>query len=380
MRSARIDTAKRALLLVPRDISDWELREAKALLDTAGYQLYDLVKYRRISRSRLLSKAKLLEVAEKARELRNYSDSKIIVYDELRPREYFRIVREARIETIDRTLLILEIFAMHAGSREAKLQIELARLKHQLPLIKEAIRLAKLRELPGFLGPGGYAIDAYYRYMVSRIARIRRELEKLRRRRELERAKRRSIGLPHVAIVGYASVGKTTLFNRLTREGKATGSEYFTTLSPKVKAIDFNGSRIAFVDTVGFISRIPVEIIEAFHSTLEEAATADLLLYVIDVSEEEGVMIEKLGEGIDILRRIGVVDKPVVIAANKIDLLNNEEELSHRLSLIEGLASSIYPGLRGVIAVSAISGKGLEELLWRLATLLKSTRKYMYYA
>ena len=371
---------KRALLVVPRDISDWELREALALLDTAGYQLYDLVRYRRVSRSRLLSKAKLHEVAEKAEALRGDKGSKIIVYDELRPREYFSIVKEAQVETIDRTLLILEIFALHAGSREAKLQIELARLKHQLPLIKEAIRLAKLRELPGFLGPGGYAIDAYYRYMVSRIARIRRELEKLRRRRELERSKRRSIGLPHVAIVGYASVGKTTLFNRITMERKATGDEYFTTLSPKVKTASFDGSRIAFVDTVGFISRIPLEIIEAFHSTLEEAATSDIVLYVIDVSEREDVMIEKLGEGIDTLRRIGVIDKPMIIAANKVDLLQNMDDLSHRLSLIEGLASSIYPGLRGVIAVSAITGKGLEELLWRITTLLRSTRKYTYYA
>ncbi len=371
---------KRALLVIPRDISDWELREALALLDTAGYQLYDLVKYRRISRSRLLSEAKLHEVAAKAETLKHGHDSKIIVYDELRPREYFRIVRRARVETIDRTLLILEIFALHAGSREAKLQIELARLKHQLPIIKEAIRLAKLRELPGFLGPGGYAIDAYYRYMVSRIARIRRELERLRRRRELERSKRRSIGLPHVAIVGYASVGKTTLFNKITKENKATGSEYFTTLSPKVKTASFNGSKIAFIDTVGFISRIPAEIIEAFHSTLEEVASADIVLYVLDVSEREDVLVEKLGEGIDTLRRIGVVDKPMIIAANKVDLIRDVSELSHRLSLIEGLASSIYPGLRNVIAVSAITGKGLEELLCQITTLLRSTRKYMYYA
>jgi GTP-binding protein HflX len=371
---------KDVLLLIPRDISDWQLKEALALLDTAGYRLYDYVRYRRVSRSRLLSQAKLREVAEKAAELQGRDGARIVVYDELRPREYFRIIREAKVETIDRTMLILEIFALHAGSREAKLQIELARLKHQLPVIKEAIRLAKLRELPGFLGPGGYAVDAYYRYMVSRIARIRRELERLRKRRELERSKRRSAGLPHVAIVGYASVGKTTLFNSLTHESKSIGPEYFTTLSPKVKAISHNGFRFALVDTVGFISDIPVEIIEAFHSTLEEAATADIVLYVVDVSEREDVLVEKLGEGIDVLRRIGVVDKPMIIAANKIDLIGNEEELKHRLELISGLVSALYPGIRDVVPVSAKNRVGLDRLLCRLSTLLKDMERYMFYA
>ncbi|ALL01267.1 GTP-binding protein [Pyrodictium delaneyi] len=364
---------KRALLALPRRLTSWEEREAYALLETAGYTVVDVVRYRPISRSRLFSKAKLEELAEKAKPLRGDEEARIIVYDELRPREYFRIVREARVDAIDRTLLILEIFALHAGSREAKLQIELARLKHQLPVIKEAIRLAKMRELPGFLGPGGYAVDAYYRYMVSRIARIRRELQELRRRREIERAKRRSAGLPHVAIVGYASAGKTTLFNKISGEKKPVGPEYFTTISPKVKATSFDGLRFAVVDTVGFISRIPPEIIEAFHSTLEEAAYADLILYVLDVSEDEYVMTEKLSEGLDTLRRIGVVDRPMIIAANKVDLVRDRSDLERVLNLIEAMAESVYPGLQGVIPVSAATSEGLGRLLCRVATLLRGT-------
>lgn len=364
---------KRAILALPRSMEGWEEREAYALVETAGYRVEGVVRYRPVSRSRLFSRAKLEEIAASARGLRGDEEARIIVYDELKPREYFRVVREAGVEAIDRTLLILEIFALHAGSREAKLQIELARLRHRLPLVKEAIRLAKMRELPGFLGPGGYAVDAYYRYMVSRIARIRRELQRLRERRGLERRKRRSAGLPHVAIVGYASAGKTTLFNMLSGEAKPVGPEYFTTVSPKVKAVGVDGLRFAVVDTVGFISRIPPEIIEAFHSTLEEAAEADLILYVLDVSEEEHVLAEKLSEGLDTLRRIGVIDKPMVIAANKMDLVSDRSELDRVLRLVEAMASSVYPGLQGVIPVSAATGEGLGRLLCRLSTLLRGT-------
>lgn len=366
---------KPALLLLPKGLTSWEEAEARALLETAGYHVAGVVRYRRVSPSKLLSDAKLEEVAEKARELRGLDYARIIVYDDVRPRDYFRIYRKAGVQVLDRTLLILEIFALHAGSREAKLQIELARLRHELPLVREAIRLAKLRELPGFLGPGGYAVDAYYRYMVSRIARIRAELRELRRRRELERAKRRSAGLPHVAIVGYASAGKTSLFNAITGLRKPVGPEYFTTISPKVRAVSFNGARAVFIDTVGFIMRIPPEIIEAFHSTLEEAARADVILYVVDASEPDTVILEKLREGVRTLRRIGVIDKPMVIAVNKVDLLEGGEA-EHKRELVASAVQTIYPALEASIPVSAKTGKGLGELLCSIATLLKGTEKY----
>jgi len=366
--------SRRALLLLPRGLSGWERREAYALAESANFEIVGTVWYRRVSASRLLSRAKLEEVAERATVLRGDEDARIIVYDELKPREYFRIVRETRVETIDRTMLILEIFALHAGSKEAKYQIELAQLRHKLPLIREAVRLAKMRELPGFLGPGGYAIDKYYKYMVSRIARIRRELERLRVRKRTERLKRRSAGLPHVAIVGYASAGKTSIFNALTGLSKPAGDEYFTTVSPKVRAVHVGGGiRVALVDTVGFISRIPPEIIEAFHSTLEEAVAADALLYVLDVSEPDDAIAEKLSEGLDTLRRLGVVGAPMIIAANKSDLVKEQGELQRRIELVDAMASSVYPALKGVIAVSAAQGLGLEDLRCRIVTLLRGT-------
>jgi len=348
-------------------------------VESAGYSVVGEVWYRRVSGSRLLSRAKLEEVAEKAEPLRGDENARIIVYDELRPREYFRIVKRAGVDAIDRTLLILEIFALHAGSREAQYQIELARLRHQLPLVREAIRLAKMGELPGFLGPGGYAVDKYYRYMVSRMARIRRELQRLAERRARERSKRRSAGLPHVAIVGYASAGKTSIFNRLTGLSKPIGPEYFTTVSPKVRAASLGGVKAALVDTVGFIARVPPEIIEAFHATLEEVAQADVVLHVVDLSEPDHVIAEKLEEGLATLRRIGVVDKPMVIAANKIDLVAADER-DRLLGLLGAMASASYPALAAVVPVSAATGEGLGELACRLAILLRGTAGSTCYA
>ncbi len=328
-----------------------------------------MIRYRRYSGSRLLSKAKLEEVVEKVKMLGG-SEAKIVVYDEVKPHDYMMLYERTGLEVLDRTMLILEIFELHAGSLEAKLQIELARLRHRLPLVRELVRRSKMRELPGFLGPGGYAIDAYYRYVVSRIARIRRRLEELRERRMRERVKRRSAGLPHVAIVGYASAGKTTLFNRVTGERKPVDSKYFTTVHPKVKAVDLgDGVRAAFVDTVGFIARVPPEIIEAFHATLEEVTFSDIIVFVVDGTEPDTVMLKKLEEGVNILQRIGAVDKPLIAVLNKVDLLE-WEEAERKLKLAWEAFRGMYSGTVEAVALSARRGDGVGELVCRLRTLL----------
>jgi GTP-binding protein HflX len=275
-------------------------------------------------------------------------------------------MRETRKEIIDRILLILEIFAEHAGSREAKLQIELARIKHQLPLIKETIRYAKIGELHGFLGAGRYGYEKYYRMAREREARIRRELERLRRIRGERRNRRRRLGYPHISIVGYTCAGKTTLFNKLTRNTKPVGPEPFTTLSPKSAAIVFDGLKMIVTDTVGFIRDLPYEIIEAFYATLEEIVDSNLIVHVIDSSKDNNSMIKELIETSRVFERIGVHGIPIIIAPNKIDLISRDE-VYEKIRIIKEYISDDNL----VIPISAKKNINIDKLLHAITLLLR---------
>ena len=297
-------------------------------------------------------------------ELGNGVSTKLIIYDELKPRHKVNLMRELGIEVLDKIELILQIFALHAGSKEAKLQIEMARITHQLPLIKEWIRRAKLGELPGFLGPGAYAIDTYYKHMKRRLAKIKRELAELRDRRSRERERRRRFGWPQVAITGYANAGKTTLFNTLTNESKPVGPEMFTTLTPKAKGAYLDATKdvkVIFVDTVGFIKDIPAEVIEAFYATLEEVSTADLAILVIDSSEPPFMVADKVRTSLKTLLKIGYIGKPLIIALNKIDLLKSDE-LYDIITKIKEMVSSLYHWDWSIIPISALKGINIDLL------------------
>ncbi len=361
-----------ALLLIPRGTPSWLIREAYTLTESAGYVIYDVITYRRHS-SKILSDYKLEEAVEAAKSLGE--NGKIIVYDDVKPTLFMRFAFKTSKPVIDRVLLILEIFSRHAGSREAKLQIELARIRHMLPIVREAIRRAKAGELPGFLGPGKYAIDKHYRYLVSRAAHVKREIEKIRLRRRRERERRKQSGLLHAAIIGYASAGKTSLFNTLTGSNRPVGEEYFTTLSPKRRAIELTGTRIALIDTVGFISNIPPELIEAFHATLEEAASADLELFIVDASEPEEVIRSKIREGINTLYRIGALGKPLLLVLNKIDLVDTPPDSDYFLDY----AKSLYPSASAAVEVSAKNGSGVEGVVAWLEAQAKRMAKYTFY-
>ncbi|GAB6148392.1 GTPase HflX [Stetteria hydrogenophila] len=351
-----------AYLVIPRR-DEGDLEEAIALAETAGYRITRIWKTRYLNR---LGRGLIEEIARHALEER---PDKIIFYGDLQPSTYFRLVKESRTPVIDRVQLILEIFARHAGSREAKLQIEMARIRHEIPLVREWIRRSKMRELPGFLGPGGYAIDAYYRHLTSRLARLRRELEALRRIRRVRLESRRAAGLKHVSIVGYASAGKTTLFNRLTGLSKPVGPEYFTTLHPKHASITLKGERVVVSDTVGFIRRVPPEVIEAFYSTLEEIAYSDAVVFVVDVSEEPSRVREKMLSGFETLARIGAVGMPVIVAANKIDA--STPLLAESLRVAEEVAAEHADG--SVVPISARRGVNIDLLLEELARALGVT-------
>jgi len=269
---------------------------------------------------------------DKLESLKENDADKIIIMDHVKPTQIINLVRETRKEVIDRTLLILEIFTQHAGSVEAKLQIELARLKHQLPLIKEAIRYAKLGELHGYLGAGRYGYEKYYTMMRMREARIREKLIKLRETRSLHRYRRVKQGYPHIAIIGYTCAGKTTLFNKLVKQNKPVGPEPFTTLSPKSSKIVLDDLEAIVTDTVGFIRDLPHEIIEAFYATLEEIADSDIVIHVIDVSKPVRHLVNNLEEARKILYSIGVHSKPTIIALNKIDVVKNLDDVMKHLS------------------------------------------------
>ena len=297
----------------------------------------------------------------------------VIIDGSLKPVQYFNLVKTmGNVTIIDRVQLILEIFDKHAGSKEAKLQIELARLKHVIPIIKEWVRQRKIGELPGFLGAGKYKVESYYLLIKKRITHIERELKKIRSQREKLRKLRRELGLRTVAIIGYTSAGKTTLFNALTGEAKKTGEGLFTTLSPKVKSAFIDGAKILFLDTVGFIDYVPIEIIEAFYSTLEEIVDAEVLILVVDVSEEHSEIERKMRGVIETFTKIGVSGKPMIIVANKIDLVENLSEAVEKAKKVYEILSTSYDGPLAITYVSALNRIGINDLKSTLAAFIRT--------
>ena len=342
-----------------------DLSEALALVNSLKPRHVEVIKLRNTYRPdtrTYVRKGKLSKLKSVVDGLSNngYGNTKLVIYDTLYPRQVVNLMRELNVDVIDKIMLILEIFALHAGSKEAKLQIEMARILHQLPLIREWVRRAKLRELPGFLGPGAYAIDKYYQHLKSRLSRIRRELDSLRFRRELERSKRRALGFPHIAITGYANAGKTTLFNKLVGECKPAGPEMFTTLTPKAKRAYMGGLTAIVVDTVGFVRSIPAEIVEAFYATLEEVSSSDLTLLVLDSSEGVDSVLAKLRSSLSTLSRIGYVGKPIVIALNKIDLCSDRGRMVE--DAVRSVLPDTYPWRWGVVRISALEEANLDVL------------------
>lgn len=295
---------------------------------------------------------------------------KLVVNSVLKPNQAYNLMREFNVEVIDRLLLILEVFSKHAGSKEAKLQIELAKLTHQLPMLREWVRLSKIGELPGFLSSGGYKVESYYEMVKKRIVKIREELEWVRERRKILRLKRKKMGVPIVAITGYFSAGKTTLFNVLTGEEKPVGGEPFTTLSPKSKSIRGGSLKVILVDTVGFIDNVPLELIKAFNATLEEVSEADLILLVVDISEDIREACRKTRASLEVLERIGALYTPTIIVANKVDLLKNSDVLEERLREVSAVFKSRVGREPRIVPVSAKNSRNIDELVESLYELL----------
>ena len=250
---------------------------------------------------------------------------KIIFDNPLKPVQAYNLAKATGVEAIDRFQLILEIFTRRATTTEAKLQIQLAKLQRELAYAKEKVRLAKMGEQPGFMGLGAYEVDVYHEAVKRQVHTIRRKLKKIRTKRQLHRERRLELGFPSISLAGYTNAGKSTLFNSLAEEEVPVDNALFTTLSTTTRLVKISKRNFLLTDTVGFIDRLPLTLIEAFHSTLEETIYSDLILLVVDVSEPLNIIQRKLSVCLQTIERIGAAGIPIITALNKIDLLTEKE-------------------------------------------------------
>ncbi|MFZ8855418.1 MAG: GTPase HflX [Thermofilaceae archaeon] len=333
------------------------LHELRALAEAAGYEIAGELTQKRPPDSRYnIGRGKVEELKELVSKT---GASKVIFFNLLKPNQVYHLRKELGVEVIDRYELILEIFAKRAGSKEAKLQIELARLKRELSFAREYINLQKRGELHGFMGGGRYAVDAYYEYVVSRISRIEESLRALRKAKSMRWLRRREAGLFSIALTGYTGAGKTTLFNRLTAWRGYIDGKPFATLSTKTKLADMLGMPVLVSDTIGFIDSLPEQLFDAFYTTLGEISYADLVLFLVDASEPPSEVERKVIAGMAILSSLSVQPSRVLIAANKVDSAQ-PPILEVNLQRLETL------GLLGVVPLSARTGYNLDALQQRI--------------
>ncbi len=341
---------------------DFRLYEVEELAKNRGYLIVDkLIQLRRIPHSGyLIGPGKLQELKDK---MKKYGVKTVIFVNELKPGQYFRLQKELGLDVniLDRVLLILEIFEQRASTSEAKLQIELARLKYTLPWARELVRLKGFgSEKMGFGSLGGYPYKAYLSFARKRIRLIEEKLEKLRRKEEKLIMRRKEIRLPIVTLTGYTQSGKTTLFNFLTRESKVIGLGPFTTLETCARRVDAHGKSFIIVDSLGFIEEMPQLILDAFHATLIELKLADVIVLLVDVSEAPSKMRRKLRTSLSIIADIAGSKRPIIVAVNKIDLVG-DSRLENALKLIKRLAPQ-----HEIAIISAKKGVNIDYLLRRV--------------
>jgi GTP-binding protein HflX len=338
-----------------------DLGELSELLDTAGVGVVgQAVQHRELPHpNTYLGPGKLLEVKEQAKA----ADANLIACDdELSPRQERNLEKELGMPVVDRTTVILDIFAGHAHSAEGKLQVELAQLEYNLARMRGLwTHLERLGGGIGTRGPGETQIETDRRLARDRIAALKRKLAEVKSSRAVMRAERERAHLPEVALAGYTNAGKSTLLNALTGAEVGVRDRLFHTLDPNTRATRIDGRAFLLTDTVGFIRKLPHQLVEAFGATLEETRLADLVLHVVDASSHEDEMVDMLRAVDVVLEDIGAGDRPRILVLNKADALDADrrEELLQR-----------HPD--GVL-VSALTGEGLDILRDRLAQEFRAT-------
>jgi len=307
------------------------LDELRELCLTAGYEVvYELIQRRYPHPKYNIGPGKLAELKDAVKKL---NIEKVIFENDIKTVQEYNLAKALGIPVMSRVQLILEIFSLHASSKEAKLQIKLAELKYELSRAREKVRLAKMGEQPGFHGLGAYEADVYYNEINRRIHTLTKKLASIKKRRDLFRLRREKYGIPTISLAGYTNAGKSTLFNALASESVPVDNRLFTTLSTTIRLVKIRGRRAFLSDTVGFIKNLPSMLIDAFHSTLSEILFSDLILLVADFSEPVDVVKEKLVYSLETLGSIGAHSIPTLIVLNKIDLVSDVERKVEKLGL-----------------------------------------------
>ncbi len=337
------------------------LAELAQLARTAGIEVVGELVQRldRPNPATFIGPGKVEELVEKVAET---AADVVIFDDELSPRHQRELEKALgeEVKVLDRTALILDIFAQHAHTREGALQVELAQYEYRLPRLTRAWthlarqaggRAGGATGGVGVRGPGETQLETDRRVIRRRIAHLKRELEKVRAHRSRYRARRRRQGLPVVSIVGYTNAGKSTLLNALADADVLVEDKLFATLDPTTRRVKLPGGRVVlFTDTVGFIQKLPTDLVAAFRATLEETVEADLLLHVLDVTHPQA---QRQAQAVlETLEDIGAIGKPMVTALNKVDRLPDPQQA---LEMAEGLPNPV--------PISALTGYGLDRLL-----------------
>ena len=343
------------MLAVPAKGADDELGELRELASTAGVEpVAELVQHRERPDPRTyVGKGKLQELKEA---FKGSGAESLIVDDELSPVQQKALEDALQARVVDRTQLILDIFAQHAVSAEGKLQVELAQLEYNLPRMRGLWQhLERLGGGVGTRGPGESQLETDRRLARRRVTVLRERLRRLARQRSTRRKARRRSEVPTIALAGYTNVGKSTLLNALTNAGVSVNDRLFETLDPTTRGFEVDGRRYLVTDTVGFIRRLPHQLVEGFAATLEETLVADLVLHVADASAPDDQLDAMLAAVDSVLREIGAGELPVELVLNKVDAVDplRRRRLSNR-----------FPD---ALLVSARTGEELGELRARVA-------------
>lgn len=344
------DKSRKAVILVTYPDA-FAVEEAKSLVDSSDRSIIEMFSQKYLNHSQYgIGSGKAEEIKEFVRESKA---EQIVVDEHLTSRQIYNLEKLTGVQVIDRERLILDIFYARATTTEAKLQIEMAEIQYEMPRVRENAKLASRGERAGKGGMGEYVVDVKFRDLKRRLSFIKEKLNDAHRKRELYHQQRIKTGMPVVSLVGYTSSGKTTLFNSLTGEDKQISNKLFTTLSTTTRLLKIHDRETLLTDTVGFISRLPTYMVNAFKSTLEESLAADLILLLIDASEDLEDIRIKHAACRQVLGELKVDKSKVLMVFTKCDQPNSEETIK---KISEDL------GLSNPMLISTKTGYGITKL------------------